>query len=183
MILFFGPPGSGKSVQGQLLVDRNGWEWLSTGDLFRKSKNPEVLKRMATGELIDDELTNKVLEEAIQHSNRSIRLVLDGYPRNLSQVEWLNQHLLSKHGRRIHCVVLFEVPREELVKRLAGRGRTEDSPEVINHRLDIYDEKTSPVVDYYRNQDVPIVSVDGMGPVPEVHERIHRAVEACLKDK
>jgi adenylate kinase len=182
MILFFGPPGSGKSVQGQLLVDRNGWEWLSTGDLFRKSKDPEVLKRMATGELIDDELTNKVVEEAIQSTHEDRRLVLDGYPRNLDQVQWLSEYL-PRVGRLITCVVLFEVRREELINRLAGRGRTEDSPEVINHRLDIYDEKTSPVVDHYRDQGVPIVSVDGMGPVPEVHERIHAAVQECLKAK
>ena len=64
MILFFGPPGSGKSVQGQLLVERNGWEWISTGDLFRNSKDPEVLERMTSGELIDDHLTNKVLGDA-----------------------------------------------------------------------------------------------------------------------
>ena len=75
MILFFGPPGSGKSVQGQLLVERNGWQWLSTGDLFRNSKDPEVLKRMATGELIDDELTNKVLDTAIQDVPDSLRIL------------------------------------------------------------------------------------------------------------
>jgi adenylate kinase len=182
MILFFGPPGSGKSVQGQLLVERNGWEWLSTGDLFRNSKDPEVLKRMASGELIDDELTNKVLDQAIQDSELDSHLVLDGYPRNLEQVAWLSEYL-PKHNRQIHCLVLFEVPREELINRLVGRGRTEDSPEVINHRLDIYQEKTSPVVEFYKERGVPIVSVDGMGPVPEVHERIQAAVQACLKAK
>lgn len=180
MILFFGPPGSGKSVQGQLLVDRNGWQWLSTGDLFRTSKNPEVLKRMADGELIDDELTNRVVDEAIQLTNKNKPIVLDGYPRNLDQVKWLVNYL-PVHGRRIECLVLFEVPRQELVNRLVGRGRVEDSPEVINHRLDIYQQKTSPVVDYYRQNGVPVISVDGTGPVPEVHERIQEAVMSCLK--
>ena len=122
MILFFGPPGSGKSVQGQLLVERNGWQWLSTGDLFRNSKDPEVLKRLATGELIDDELTNKVLDTAIQDVSNEGPIVLDGYPRNLEQVKWLSGYL-PQHGRKIQCVVLFQVPREELIKRLAGRGR------------------------------------------------------------
>lgn len=182
MILFFGPPGSGKSVQGQLLVERNGWQWLSTGDLFRNSKDPEVLKRMATGELIDDVLTNKVLDTAIQDVENNGPIVLDGYPRNLDQVKWLVDYLPA-HNRKIECVILFEVPRQELIDRLAGRGRTEDSPEVISRRLDIYQEKTKPVVDYYREIGVPVVAVDGTGAIPDVHERIHEAVLSCLKDK
>jgi adenylate kinase len=182
MILFFGPPGSGKSVQGQLLVDKNGWQWLSTGDLFRNSKDPEVLKRMSTGELIDDALTNKVLDAAIKGSDRNRPIVLDGYPRNLDQVDWLVEYLPSQ-GRTIECVILFQVPRQELVNRLVGRGRVEDSPAVINRRLDIYQEKTSPVVDHYRENGVPIISVDGTGPVSEVHERIQEAVTACRKTK
>jgi len=182
MILFFGPPGSGKSVQGQLLVDRNGWQWLSTGDLFRNSKDSELLKRLATGELIDDELTNKVLDAAIQDVKSDAPIVLDGYPRNLDQVKWLVDYLPA-HGRKIECVIIFDVPREELVSRLSGRGRAEDSPEVISRRLDIYQEKTKPVVDYYRESGVPVMTVDGTGAIPEVHERIHGAVMSCLKGK
>ncbi len=182
MILFFGPPGSGKSVQGQLLVERNGWQWLSTGDLFRKSQDPEVLKRMATGELIDDELTGKVLDQAIRSAEGDSPIVLDGYPRNLDQVKWLADNLPAM-GRSIECVVLFEVPREELINRLAGRGRTEDSPEVISRRLDIYQEKTKPVVDHYRTAGVPVVVIDGTGPIPDVHERIQQAVMSCLKER
>jgi adenylate kinase len=182
MILFFGPPGSGKSVQGQLLVERNGWQWLSTGELFRKSKDPEVLKRLATGELIDDDLTNKVVDDAIQDIDSSVELVLDGYPRNIDQVEWLTGDL-PKHGRKIDCVVLFEVPREELINRLAGRGRAEDKLEVISRRLDIYQEKTTPVVEYYREFGVPIVTIDGTGDIPDVHERIQAAVMSCLQPK
>jgi adenylate kinase len=183
MILFFGPPGSGKSVQGQLLVERNGWQWLSTGDIFRNSKDPEVLKRMATGELIDDTLTNKVLDDAIQAIGQETRLVLDGYPRNVDQSKWLQQYL-PRVGRKIDCVVLFQVPRDELINRLAGRGRAEDNPEVISRRLDIYNEKTSPVVDYFRDKtDVPVLLVDGTGDIPEVHERIQAAVMSCLESK
>lgn len=182
MILFFGPPGSGKSVQGQLLVERNGWQWLSTGDLFRNSKDPELLKRLATGELIDDELTNKVLDQAIRNVKGDEPIVLDGYPRNLDQVKWLVDYLPA-HGRKIECVVVFEVPRDELISRLSGRGRAEDSLEVISRRLDIYQEKTRPVVDYYRESGVPVMSVDGTGAIPDVHERIHEAVMSCLKAK
>ncbi len=180
MILFFGPPGSGKSVQGQLLIERNGWQWISTGDLFRNSKDEEVLKRLATGELIDDELTNKVLDDALESIDSSVKVVLDGYPRNVDQVQHLVESL-PKQGRKIDCLILFEVPREELIARLAGRGRAEDSPEVIGRRLDIYEQKTKPVVDLYRTLDVPVITVNGEGKVPEIHERIQKAVEKCLK--
>jgi adenylate kinase len=181
MILFFGPPGSGKSVQGQLLVDRNGWQWISTGDLFRNSKDPEVLKRMTTGELIDDELTNKVLADALREIDDNIDVVLDGYPRNVDQVRWLEENVPT-FGRTIDCVILFDVPREVLVERLSGRGRLEDTTEVINHRLDIYQEKTKPVVEYFNAEtQVPVVVVDGTGAIPEVHERIQGAVMSCLQ--
>jgi adenylate kinase len=178
MILFFGPPGSGKSVQGELLVKRNGWTWLSTGQLFRDSSDPEVLSRLAKGELIDDELTNKVLNEALHKAEDEKRIVLDGYPRNPSQAAWLDEHL-PKHGREIKAIIVFEVSKDELVRRLAGRGRVEDSPKVIERRLDIYHENTKPVIDFYRNTGVPIKTVDGHGDVTEVHERIQRAVEEC----
>ena len=178
MVLFFGPPGSGKSVQGELLVARNGWNWLSTGQLFRDSSNPEVLERLAKGELIDDTLTNKVLDEALHHAKDNTRVVLDGYPRNREQAEWLDSHL-PEHGREIAAIIVFEVPREELIRRLAGRGRAEDSLDVIERRLNIYFENTKPVLDFYEKQGVPVVTVNGHGSVTDVHDRIQKAIEAC----
>jgi len=182
MILFFGPPGSGKSVQGQLLVERNGWQWVSTGDLFRNSKDPEVLKRMAGGELIDDELTNKVLDDALGEIDSDTDVVLDGYPRNIDQVHWLEEHLPG-HDRTIDCVILFDVPRDVLIERLAGRGRLEDTLNVISHRLDIYEQKTSPVLSFYRDNGTPIQVVDGNGDISDIHERVQGAVMSCRATK
>jgi adenylate kinase len=178
VILFFGPPGSGKSVQGQLLVARNGWSWLSTGQLFRDSGDPEVQARLATGELISDDMTNKLLDDALATVKDKANIVLDGYPRNPAQAKWLTGHL-PKHGREIVAVVVFEVSPEELVKRLSGRGRAEDSVEVIERRLKIYEQQTQPVLEYYKQQNVPICTVDGHGSVGAVHDRIQAAVEAC----
>jgi adenylate kinase len=178
VVLFFGPPGSGKSVQGELLVKRNGWQWLSTGQLFRDSSDPAVLQRLATGELIDDDMTNKVLADALQGTDRGTRVVVDGYPRNRAQAEWLEAHL-PEHGREIVAVIVFDVPKEEIIKRLAGRGRSEDTPEVIERRLQIYAENTKPIVDYYKEQGAPVIVIDGSGNVDEVHERIQQAIEAC----
>lgn len=178
MILFFGPPGSGKSVQGQLLVARNGWSWLSTGQLFRNSRDPEIHKLLASGELISDDLTNKVLDEALSDLKDTPNIVLDGYPRNTAQAEWLMEHL-PKHGRKIGAVIVFEVSSGELARRLAGRGRAEDSSEVIKRRLDIYEEQTRPVLDFYEHQDVPVCKIDGHGSVGVVHDRIQAAAEKC----
>ena len=182
MILFFGPPGSGKSVQGKLLVERNHWDWLSTGELFRNSKDPDVLARLATGELIDDALTNRVLDTALADVAESGIVVLDGYPRNTAQAQWLEDNL-HQHDRNIKMVLLFEVTKDELIKRLSGRGRDEDKLDVITRRLEIYDQQTQPVIEFYEKLGVPVCRVDGEGDIDEVHERIQNAVENCEKIK
>lgn len=178
MILFFGPPGSGKSVQGQLLVARNGWSWLSTGQLFRSSKDPEIHKLLASGELISDELTNKVLDDALYDLKSASGVVLDGYPRNTAQAKWLMENL-PKHEREIGAVIVFEVSPSELGRRLAGRGRAEDSSDIIKRRLDIYEEQTRPVIDFYKRHNVPVCKIDGHGSVGVVHDRIQAAAEKC----
>lgn len=176
MILFFGPPGSGKSVQGKLLVERNGWKWLSTGELFRESTDPAVVKRLASGELISDEMTNDVLNVALSKLNDESHIVLDGYPRNTAQAEWLTEHL-PHHGREIMAVIVFETPEEELIRRLSGRGRAEDDPSIVRRRLEIYEEQTRPVLEYYEGQGTKVIKIDGLGEVNDVHERIQAIAE------
>ena len=154
---------------------RRGWSWLSTGELFRRSTDPEVLGRLATGELIDDKMTNTVLTEALAGFSNTRHIVLDGYPRNTAQAQWLLDHM-PEHQRSIEAIVVFEVPKEELHKRLFGRGRSEDDPKVIAHRLDIYAKQTQPVLDFYAAQGVPICKIDGHGSVGVVHDRIHDAL-------
>jgi len=147
--------------------------------LFRDSKDPELLQRLAAGELIDDELTNKIVNDALHGVHDDGRVVLDGYPRNPAQAQWLEENL-PKHGREIRAVIVFETPQEELVKRLSGRGRTEDTLEVIEKRLKIYHHNTKPILDYYRQHGVKIIEINGLGGIEEVHDRIQKAVEQCL---
>lgn len=181
MILFFGPPGSGKSVQGQLLVERNHWTWLSTGELFRRSADPAILTLLATGNLVDDATTSKVLAEALHQLSSDIQIVLDGYPRNLNQAQWLETHL-SDYNKAIEAVVVFEVPKNELMKRLLGRARAEDISGAIEKRLEIYNQRTLPVVEFYKQRQVPMCFINGLGSVEVVHERTQTAVEACLHE-
>jgi adenylate kinase len=176
MILFFGPPGSGKSVQGKLLVERNGWKWLSTGELFRESTDPAIIERLATGELISDEMTNEVLNEALSKLTDEVHIVLDGYPRNTAQATWLEE-LLPNHGREIAAVIVFETPEDELVRRLSGRGRAEDDLNIVRRRLEIYEKQTRPVLEFYEQQGTKVVKIDGLGEVNEVHERIQSIAE------
>ena len=177
MIVFFGPAGAGKSVQGQLLSARHGWRWLSAGALLRDSKDPELLKIMSTGQLVPSEVTNKLMGEAISKAQDINHVILDGYPREMAQAKWLIENK-SHHGRDIALVIVLEVPKSELLKRLAIRGRADDTPEVIDERLKIYRQEMYPILSYFTEQNVNIVHIDGVGTVGQVHDRIDEELAA-----
>lgn len=172
MIVFFGPAGAGKSVQGQLLSARHGWRWLSTGQLLRDSKDPELLKVMSTGKLVDADITNRIMGEAITRSSDIDHIILDGFPRNMENAQWLIDNK-SHHGRDIALVIVLEVPKSELLKRLAIRGRADDTPEIIDERLRIYRQEMYPILSYFTEQGINITHIDGVGTVGQVHDRIH----------
>lgn len=176
MIIFFGPAGAGKSVQGQLLSARHGWRWLSAGQLLRDSKDPELLKIMSTGKLAPTEMTNRLVGEAIAKAKDINNLILDGFPREMSQAEWLVESK-SHHGRDISLVIVLEVPKSELLKRLAIRGRADDVPEVIDERLRIYRQEMYPILSYFTEQGINIAHIDGVGTVGQVHDRIVEELE------
>lgn len=171
MIVFFGPPGAGKSVQGQILAARQGWRWLSAGQLLRDTKDPEILSVLQTGKLLPAEKVNAIMGEALQRAKNIDQVILDGFLRTLPQAEWLidSQPL---HGRSIGMVVVLEVPASELLKRLAVRGRADDIPEVIDERLKLYRQEIYPILNYLTEKNVPIVHIDGNGSVGQVHDRI-----------
>ena len=178
MIVFFGPAGAGKSVQGQLLAARNGWRWLSAGQLLRDTHDPEVFAQMQTGGLVKPEKVNELMGEAIKRAGNIDRVILDGFPRQLSQAHWLIESK-SHHGRDIDLVIVLEVPRAELLKRLEVRGRLDDTPEIIDERLKIYRTEMYPILSYLTEQNVRITHIDGTGTVGQVHDRIMDELEAC----
>lgn len=177
MIIFFGPAGAGKSVQGQLLSARYGWRWLSAGQLLRDSKDPELLNVMSTGQLVPSDVTNRLMGEAINKAQGIEHLILDGYPREMAQAQWLVENK-SQYQRDIALVIVLEVPKSELLKRLAIRGRADDVPEVIDERLRIYRQEMYPILSYFTEGGVNITHIDGVGTVGQVHDRIVEEIEA-----
>lgn len=177
MIVFFGPAGAGKSVQGQMLAARQGWRWLSAGQLLRDTRDPELFAQMQSGGLVDPAKVNQLMGDAIAKASNIDRVILDGFPRQLVQAKWLVESK-SHHGRDIQLVVVLEVPKSELLKRLEVRGRADDTPEAIDERLQIYRTEIYPILSYLTEQGVKIVHIDGTGTVGQVHDRIVEELNA-----
>jgi len=171
MIVFFGPAGAGKSVQGQILAARMGWRWLSAGQLLRDTHDAELVATMQAGDMVPHEKITQIVGEAISRATNIDQLILDGFPRQQEQAKWLVESQ-PDHGRSIGLVVVLEVPREELLARLALRGRVDDEPEAIDHRLNLYRQEMYPILSFFTEQNIPVVHVDGTGTVGQVHDRI-----------
>ncbi len=177
MILFFGPAGAGKSVQGQFLAARQGWRWLSAGQMLRDTRDDDVLQTQKTGKLVDSEKMNQIVGEALNRANNINQVILDGFPRQLDQAKWLVESR-PMHGRAIGLVFVLEVPRDELLKRLELRGRIDDTPEAIDDRLRIYRQEMYPILNFFTEQGVNIVHIDGAGTPGQVHDKVMAELEA-----
>lgn len=176
MIVFFGPAGAGKSVQGQILAARQGWRWLSAGQILRDTHDPEIVQTMHEGKLVPHEMITRIMGEAISKAGDIDQVILDGFPRELAQANWLIDSK-ADHGRDIGLVIVLEVPREELMKRLAIRGRADDTPEAIDQRLAIYRQEMYPILGLFSDDQIPVVHIDGVGTVGEIHDRIYAELE------
>jgi adenylate kinase len=171
MVIFFGPAGSGKSVQGQFLAALQGWRWLSAGQLLRDTRDEQVLYAQQKGELVDSNKVNEIISQALSRASNIDKVILDGFPRQLNQAQWLIENQ-PVHGRSIGLVVVLEVPRSELMKRLELRGRVDDTPEAIDDRLRIYRQEMYPILSYFNEQGVNIVHIDGAGTPGQVHDKV-----------
>ncbi|MGB4957758.1 MAG: nucleoside monophosphate kinase [Candidatus Saccharimonas sp.] len=182
MILLFGPTGAGKSMQGQMLAVRQGWKWLSTGEMLRQSTDEELIAILKSGELVSDELTYQVFEEAVQDARDKQygNIIIDGFPRTKEQAAWLDEYMATM-GEKIDIVVVLEVPEAEIMARLEKRHRMEDTPETIAKRMAIYRQKMYPVLGTFAEANVKIVHLDGTGTAGEVHDRIYEEVMAACQ--
>jgi len=207
-LIIFGPPGAGKGTQAGLLEDRWGIPQISTGDILRESMNEgtplgkKAKSYVEAGELVPDEVVRKLAEQAIAEEGYD-DFLLDGYPRTRQQAEWLTE-FLEEHETPIDAVISLEVPDEVLVRRLSRRRvhaetgetyhldhdpppedvdpdlivqRSDDEPETVRNRLEVYRDETEPLAAYYEERGA-LVSVDGVGDIEEVFERIEQVLDA-----
>ncbi len=172
--MLLGPPGAGKGTQAERVVGAHGLVHVSTGDLLRAAvANDTDLGRQAkgfmdAGDLVPDSLVCALVVERLAQDDASGGFLLDGFPRNVAQAEALEAELGEV---KIDQVVHMQLDDEEIVQRLLGRGRKDDTEEVIRNRLAVYQAETRPLVAYYETKGV-LRTIDAKGTMDEVADRI-----------
>ena len=198
-ILLLGAPGAGKGTQSKRLAEEYGIEHITTGDALRANKDMETehgtpREYMDAGELVPDAVVNEIVDAALAEADG---FVLDGYPRNLSQAEYLSEQT------ELTAAVFLDVGEDELIRRLTGRRmdpetgdiyhtefnmpddeeieerlvqRDDDTEAVVKERLEVYRDNTEPVIEHYREEG-DLIEVDGEAHPDEVFERITEVVE------
>ncbi len=174
-IIFIGPPGAGKGTQADRLVQTYRMAHLSTGDMLRAARDAKTEvglkaeKYMSTGALVPDDVIVAIIAERLEQPDCQGGYLLDGFPRTIAQAEALDAMLAAK-GTPLDAVLELQVPEDELFRRLAGRGRADDTPEVIRQRLLAYRKQTEPLLAYYRQRGL-LKTIDGLGTVDEIFRR------------
>ena len=186
-LVLFGKPGAGKGTQAEFLKEKYNLKHISTGDVFRYNiKNGTDLGTLAKsyidkGELVPDEVTIKMLQEEVEKNPDADGFIFDGFPRTAAQAEALDNFLESK-DMQINATIALEANDDILIERLLERGkvsgRTDDQDVAkIRNRFDEYNEKTTPVKEFYEAQD-KFHSVNGIGSIAEITERLTKVIES-----
>lgn len=171
MILLMGIAGSGKGTQGKLLAEKEGFHVISTGDLLREFGSEAQHARMLKGEILGDEEVTDLLDQALSKLPDQNNVILDGYPRRISQADWLLDQ--QKKGRfTVETVVHLMASREAVKGRLQQRGRVDDHDAGIEQRFSEYERDTVPILTHLAEAGVPVKAVDGERSVDEVHADI-----------
>jgi adenylate kinase len=176
-LLLIGAPGAGKGTQAELLAERFGLAHISSGDLLRRhvreqtSLGQTIKSYVDKGDLVPDSVVLDMLRKPVVAAVEAGGYVLDGFPRTVEQAEAAFA-VAQALGVEVQAAIHLDVPREELVRRLLSRRRgSEDTEEVIEHRLEVYLEKTVPLLAYYAGREL-MFAVDGARPPDAVHEEI-----------
>ncbi|EKR63528.1 adenylate kinase [Leptospira weilii str. 2006001853] len=177
-----GPPGAGKGTQAKILCTKLSIPQISTGDILREAvKNQtamgiEAKRYMDAGDLVPDSVVIGIIKDRIREADCKNGFLLDGFPRTVEQADALDV-LLKNEGKSIDRAINLEVPDEELLKRLLGRaeieGRTDDNEATIKNRLENYNKKTLPLLDFYAAQK-KLSQVNGVGTLEEVTSLIQK---------
>jgi adenylate kinase len=179
-LLLVGPPGAGKGTQAAILAETFDIPAISTGDMFRTNVvngtplGLQVKAIMDAGEYVPDSLTNEIVADRLSEPDARSGFLLDGYPRTPDQVDELDR-ILAADNASLDVVVLLvadaDVVVARLLKRATEQGRLDDTEEIIRHRMNVYVEQTSPIIDGYDARNL-VVRVDALGAVDDVTARI-----------
>ena len=186
-IVILGPPGAGKGTQGKLIARDAGIPHINTGDIFRAEcaagteLGQKVNSVIDAGDLVPDELTTEIVRARLAQDDTARGFVLDGFPRTLAQAEALDRVLSEIDRGELSVVLDFELPDEMALERLLGRasveGRSDDAPDKVQHRLDVYHRQTEPLVEYYRARDL-LVPIHADRSVEDVFAEVQQVLSA-----
>jgi adenylate kinase len=190
-VVLLGPPGAGKGTQAQIIAGQLGVPAISTGDIFRANVSGQTelglqaKSYMDAGDLVPDEITVAMVKDRLAETDAKGGFLLDGFPRTIAQAEQLRESL-RELGDRLDCVLELVVDEDELVRRLSGRRmlvdgqwvqRSDDEPETVRHRLQVYREQTAPLSGWYDSEGL-LSRIDAIGAIEEVTQRAMSALEA-----
>jgi adenylate kinase len=181
-LIFMGPPGAGKGTQAKIICKDFSIPQISTGEILRESiqKGTEMglnaKKYMDSGDLVPDSVVIGIIKDRLKEPDCKNGFLLDGFPRTTAQAEALDK-LLENMGISLNCAINIRVSNEELIKRLLERakieGRADDNEETIKNRLDNYNQKTYPLLDYYKKKSL-LREVDGVGSIEQIASKIKK---------
>jgi adenylate kinase len=183
-ILILGAPGSGKGTQGKILAERLGLPKITTGDILRaamKAGTPlgvEAKKYYDDGKLVPDSVVLGMIKDELARPEAKGGAIFDGFPRTAGQAELVDR-TLAERGQRLNHILLLDVTEDELVRRMRNRseieGRTDDTPEAIATRLQVYQRDTAPLIAHYAQRGI-VHRVPGTGTVDEITGEIKRII-------
>jgi adenylate kinase len=186
-LVLFGPPGAGKGTQAEFLIEKFSLIHLSTGDLLRSQiaaeteLGKEAKRFMDKGELVPDEVVIGMIGSKIEENKSANGFIFDGFPRTVAQAEALDV-LLNGKNIPVSGMLALEVEKQELINRLLERGKTSGRSDdadasVIENRINVYNEKTSPLINFYKAQG-KFHSIVGIGSIPEIADRLEKVVKS-----
>jgi len=186
-LIFIGPPGVGKGTQSKRLLAALGIPHLSTGDMLREAiqQDTEIGRKsrdyLNSGKLVPDPIILQIIAERLNKGDCQRGCLFDGFPRTLGQAQGLDKYL-DEHGMPMSGVLELKVDQNELIRRLAGRARDDDRPEIIRERVEQYNRQTAPLLEYYRKRGL-LHTIDGTGTTDEVYARIDDVLEQVCPER